>query len=66
MTDPLESAVAEAQALEAAGFRAGVRHVCATILAVLNDDTLPVADRWERVRAFVDLAPVALEFEEMP
>lgn len=31
MTDPLDSAVAEAQALEAAGFRAGVRHVCADI-----------------------------------
>ena len=66
MTDPLNSAVAEAQALEAAGFRAGVRHVCATLLAVLNDNTLTDSDRWERVRAFVDLAPVALEFEEMP
>lgn len=59
MTDPLE-------ALEAAGFRAGVRHVCATILSVLNDDTLTDSDRWERVRAFVDLTSVALDFEEMP
>lgn len=66
MTDPLTAAIEEAQALEAVGFRAGVRHVCATLLAVLNDDTLTDSDRWERVRAFVDLAPVALEFEEMP
>ena len=66
MTDPLNSAVAEAQALEAAGFRAGVRHVCATIIAELDNDTRPVADRWERVRAFVGFAPITLEFEEMP
>lgn len=66
MTDPLNSALEEAQALEAAGFRAGVRHVCATILAVLNDDTLTDSDRWQRVRAFVEFAPITLEFEEMP
>lgn len=61
-----EDAVVEAQALEAAGFRVGVRHVCATIIAELDDDSRPVADRWERVRAFIELAPIALEFEEMP
>ena len=66
MTNPLDSAVAEAQALEAAGFRAGVRHVCATILAVLNDGTLTDSDRWQRVRAFVEFAPITLEFEELP
>lgn len=66
MSNPLETAIEEAQALEAAGFRAGVRHVCATIIAELDDDSRPVADRWERVRAFIELAPIALEFEEMP
>lgn len=29
-------------------------------------DSRPVADRWDRVRAFIELAPIALEFEEMP
>ncbi|WP_269449562.1 MULTISPECIES: hypothetical protein [unclassified Gordonia (in: high G+C Gram-positive bacteria)] len=32
----------------------------------LHDGTLTDSDRWERVRAFVDLAPITLEFEEMP